>query len=75
MGATDTPMLRGLYATRGKEPSEADIAMWMTPAQQAQLLLDLFAEGPGGRTGETIGSWVGEPVVLPPRRARGDAIV
>ena len=75
MGATDTPMLRGLYATRGTEPSEAEIAMWMTPAQQAQLLLDLLAEGPEGRTGETIGSWVGEPVALPPRRARGDAIV
>jgi hypothetical protein len=47
----------------------------MTPAEQAQLLLDLLAEGPDGRTGETIGSWVGLPVGLPPRRARGEVIV
>jgi NAD(P)-dependent dehydrogenase (short-subunit alcohol dehydrogenase family) len=75
MGAVDTPMLRSLYASRGEEPADEVVATWMTPEQQAQLLLDLLAEGPEGRTGETIGSWVGEPVVLPPRRQRGEPIV
>ncbi len=75
MGAVDTPMLRSLFAHRGTEPPDDVVATWMTPVEQAQLLLDLLAEGPDGRTGETIGSWIGQPVVLPPRRARGDAIV
>ena len=75
MGGTDTPMLRGLYESRGEEPPAATVAAWMTPAQQAQLLIDVLAEGPDGRTGETIGSWIGEPVELPPRRQRGEPIV
>jgi hypothetical protein len=33
-----------------------------------QLVLDLIAEGPDGRSGETIGAWLGHPVVLPPRQ-------
>ncbi len=44
-------------------------------AQQAQLLVALLREGSDGRTGETIGSWVGEPIALPPRRGRGEDIV
>lgn len=65
MGATDTPMLRGLWP--GDPP--ADFARtWMKPEQLAQQLLDLLEEGPGGRTGENIGAWVGEPVVLGPRK-------
>jgi NAD(P)-dependent dehydrogenase (short-subunit alcohol dehydrogenase family) len=75
MGATDTPMLRALYASRGEEPPPEVVATWMTPDQQADLLLALLAEGPDGRSGETIGSWVGEPVVLPPRRTRGEPIL
>ena len=74
MGATDTPMLRALFAP-GRGPPDEVVATWMTPEQQAQLLLDLLAEGPDGRSGETIGSWVGEPIVLPPRRQRGEQIV
>ncbi len=75
MGAVDTPMLRSLFESRGEEPADEVVATWMRPEQQAQLLLELLAEGPDGRTGETIGSWVGEPVVLPPRRQRGEPIV
>lgn len=76
MGATDAPMLRNLFKLRGIDPPPAEVvATWMTPAQQAQLLVDLLAEGPDGRSGETIGSWVGEPVVLPPRRRAGEPIV
>ncbi len=75
MGGTDTPMLRGLYTSRGEEPPSEAVASWMTPAEQAQLLIDLLAEGPDGRTGETIGSWIGQPIALPPRRGRGEPIV
>lgn len=42
------------------------------PDGHARMLLDLLAEGPGGRTGETIGVRSGDPVELPPRRQRGD---
>ncbi len=66
MGATDTPMLRGLWD--GDPP--ADFARsWMRPEQIGQQLLDLLAEGPSGRTGENVGAWVGEPIVLGPRKA------
>ncbi len=66
MGATDTPMLRGLW--EGDPP--ADFARtWLRPEQIAQQLIDLLAEGPSGRTGENIGAWVAEPVVLGPRKA------
>ncbi len=76
MGATDAPMLRNLFKLRGIDPPPADVvATWMTRDQQAQLLVDLLAEGPNGRSGETIGSWVGEPIGLPPRRAAGELIV
>lgn len=65
MGATDTPMLRGLWP--GDPP--ADFARtWMRPEQIARQLIDLLAEGPDGRTGENIGAWVGEPVELGPRK-------
>jgi len=76
MGATDAPMLRNLFKQRGIDPPPADVvATWMTRDEQAQLLVDLLAEGVDGRSGETIGSWVGEPVVLSPRRAAGEPIV
>jgi NAD(P)-dependent dehydrogenase (short-subunit alcohol dehydrogenase family) len=65
MGATDTPMLRGLWD--GDPP--ADFARtWMRPEQIAGQLVALLAEGPEGRTGENIGAWVGEPVALGPRK-------
>ncbi|MCC6382046.1 MAG: SDR family oxidoreductase, partial [Dehalococcoidia bacterium] len=47
MGATDTPMLRGLFG--GNPPDEA-VQTWMRPAQIAGQLLDLLREGPEGRT-------------------------
>lgn len=65
MGATDTPMLRGLW--EGDPP--ADFARtWMKPEQIGRQLIDLLAEGPDGRTGENVGAWVGEPVALGPRK-------
>ncbi len=66
MGATDTPMLRGLWD--GDPP--ADFAKtWMQPAAIASQMIDLLSEGPDGRTGENIGAWVGVPIELGPRKA------
>jgi len=45
-----------------------------TPMPHAQVLLELLSEGPEGRTGETVGSWVSGPSALPPRRQRGENI-
>ncbi len=63
MGATDTEMLRGLL---GPDPDPEFEATWMQPAQIAQVLIDLLAEGPDGRTGDNIGLYAGHPCVLPP---------
>ena len=76
MGATDAPMLRNLFKLRGIDPPPAEVvAQWMTTAQQSQLLIDLLSEGRDGRSGEVIGSWVGHPVELPPRRRRGELMI
>jgi NAD(P)-dependent dehydrogenase (short-subunit alcohol dehydrogenase family) len=65
MGATDTPMLRGLW---NDEPPPDLVRTWLKPAEIAAQLVALIAEGPDGRTGENVGAWVGEPVVLGPRK-------
>jgi NAD(P)-dependent dehydrogenase (short-subunit alcohol dehydrogenase family) len=65
MGATDTPMLRGLWPG---EPPPGSVETWMQPADIANQLIELLAEGTEGRTGENIGAWVGEPVELGPRK-------
>jgi meso-butanediol dehydrogenase/(S,S)-butanediol dehydrogenase/diacetyl reductase len=64
MGATDTAMLRGLFADGELPPGLAENVM--QPEQIAQQLVDLLQDG---RTGENIGAWVGEEVVLPPPAA------
>jgi len=64
MGATDTPMYRGFLGDRPPAPG------MMTPAQVAAVLVELLAEGPGGRTGDSIQLWAGHPCVLPPFSAR-----
>ncbi len=63
MGATDTEMLREWI---GSEPDPDYLATWMTPEGIAQVVIDLIAEGPDGRTGDNIGLWAGHPTVLPP---------
>ncbi len=63
MGATDTDMLRGWL---GSDPDPDFVATWMQPAQVAQVLIDLLAEGPDGRTGNSIGLYAGGDCVLPP---------
>jgi len=64
MGATDTPMLRGLWPAPQEPPADF-VKTWMKPEQIANLMLDLLKDG---RTGENIGAWVGFPVELQPRR-------
>ncbi|MGI9602451.1 MAG: SDR family NAD(P)-dependent oxidoreductase [Acidimicrobiales bacterium] len=60
LGATDTPMLR-----EHAGDVDADVrATWMIPADVADLLLELLAEGPDGRTGHNLGGWVGRPLRL-----------
>lgn len=60
LGATDTPMLRDFAG----EVDEAVRASWMKPAHVCDLLLELLAEGPEGRTGHNLGCWVGRPLLL-----------
>ena len=61
MGATDTPMLRGLFPD-GHLPEDLARVV-MQPEQIAGLLIDLLRDG---RTGENVGAWAGEPVTLGP---------
>lgn len=60
LGATDTPMLRNLAVGAPEEL----IATWIKPEQVCELLLELFAEGSGGRSGHNLGCWVGRPLSL-----------
>lgn len=62
-GATDTSMLRD-FLGGAIDPDVA--ANWLRPADVAAVVLELLAEGPGGRTGDNVGLWVGHPCVLPP---------
>lgn len=64
MGATDTPMLRGAFPDGDLPPEFA--ATVLQPEQIANLVIEVMKDG---RTGENIGAWAGEPVVLPPRKA------
>ncbi|MBT7372307.1 MAG: SDR family oxidoreductase [Gammaproteobacteria bacterium] len=58
MGATDSPMLRGLFPD-GKLPPE--LGAVMQPEDIAGQMMDLINSG---RTGENIGAWVGHPVTI-----------
>ncbi len=61
MDATDSGMLRRAY---GRAPTAAEVAGWMRPRDVCGLAADLIKEGPGGRTGENIGVWVGFDITL-----------
>ena len=65
MGATDSHMLRGFH---NFDPPPEEEANWMKAEDIAQVMIELIAEGPEGRSGENLGFAVGHPVVLPPRR-------
>jgi 3-oxoacyl-[acyl-carrier protein] reductase len=60
LGATDTPMLREIAVGA----PESVIDTWIKPEQICDLLLELLAEGPEGRSGHNLGCWVGHPLSL-----------
>jgi NAD(P)-dependent dehydrogenase (short-subunit alcohol dehydrogenase family) len=59
MGATDTPMLSGLFPDN-KLPKEM-ASVVMKASDIAQQMMDLINSG---RTGENIGAWVGEEITI-----------
>ena len=65
MGATDSYMLRSFH---NFDPPPEEQAAWMKAEDIAQVMIEMIAEGPQGRTGENIGFAMGHPVVLPPPR-------
>jgi NAD(P)-dependent dehydrogenase (short-subunit alcohol dehydrogenase family) len=60
LGATDTPMLR----TFAGDAKPDVVETWMKPQQICELVMELHAEGPAGRTGHNLGCWVGLPLRL-----------
>jgi NAD(P)-dependent dehydrogenase (short-subunit alcohol dehydrogenase family) len=63
MGATDSYMLRSFH---NFDPPPEEVASWMKAEDIAQVMVDLFNEGPTGRTGENINFTMGHPVTLRP---------
>jgi NAD(P)-dependent dehydrogenase (short-subunit alcohol dehydrogenase family) len=62
MGATDTPMIRAHLERKGVAPP----ANLMKAERVAEILVELIAEGPDGRTGDSVQLWPDHPCVLPP---------
>ena len=60
MGATITPMFLSVLGDRPL-PSGT-----MQAKDVADLIVELIAEGPDGRTGDDVQVWAGHPTVLPP---------
>jgi NAD(P)-dependent dehydrogenase (short-subunit alcohol dehydrogenase family) len=63
MGATDSYMLRSFH---NFEPSEEEVASWMRAEDNAQAMIDLLKEGPGGRNAQNVNFCMGRPVKLEP---------
>jgi hypothetical protein len=63
MGATDTAMLRSLFAPDGPPPET--VARWKRPEQLGAFLVELLEEGTGGRTGWNLPIWVDDPIMMP----------
>lgn len=59
MGATDTPMLRGLFEDGELPPGLRETVMQAKDI--AQQMIDIMASG---RTGENFGAWVGEEITI-----------
>jgi 3-oxoacyl-[acyl-carrier protein] reductase len=61
MGATETPMMLRHLESKGVPPP----ANLMKADRVAEILVELLAEGPGGRTGDSVQLWSDHPCVLP----------
>lgn len=59
MGATDTPMLRGLFPDNELPPEMKKVVM--QDSDIAQQMMDIINSG---RSGENFGAWVGEKISL-----------
>jgi 3-oxoacyl-[acyl-carrier protein] reductase len=62
MGATETPMILAHLKRKGV-PRPANL---MSAERIAQILVELIAEGPEGRSGDSVQVWPDHPCVLPP---------
>jgi 3-oxoacyl-[acyl-carrier protein] reductase len=62
MGATDTPMIRAHLERKGV-PAPPNL---MKTERVAEILVELIAEGPDGRTADSVQLWPDHPCVLPP---------
>jgi len=62
MGATETPMMLRHLERKGVPPP----ANLMKGERVAEILVELLAEGPDGRTGDSVQLWSDHPCVLPP---------
>ena len=60
MGATVTPMFMKVLGDRPLPPGT------MQAPEVAEVVLQLIAEGPQGRTGDDVQVWAGHGAVLPP---------
>ena len=61
MGATDSYMLRSFHDF---DPPQEEIDQWMRAEDNAQALIDLLSEGPGGRNAQNQNFCMGRPVKL-----------
>jgi NAD(P)-dependent dehydrogenase (short-subunit alcohol dehydrogenase family) len=62
MGATETPMILAHLERKGA-PRPPNL---MRAERVAEILVELIAEGPDGRSGDSIQLWPDHPCVLPP---------
>jgi NAD(P)-dependent dehydrogenase (short-subunit alcohol dehydrogenase family) len=67
MGATETPMILAHLERKGV-PRPSNL---MSAARVAHVLVDLIAEGPDGRSGDSVQLWPDHPCVLPPVSLEG----
>lgn len=63
MGATDSYMLRSFHDFA---PSKEEVDSWMRAEDNAQAMIDMLKEGPGGRNAQNVNFCTGRPVKLEP---------
>ena len=65
MGATDSPMQRAHVGLGPDDDLPLELAgAWLDPAEVGRVLVELVAEGPGGRSGDSVAVWPHHPVLL-----------
>lgn len=73
MGATDSPMQRAHVGLTADDELPPDLAAtWLDPAEVGRILVELVAEGPRGRSGDSVAVWPHHPVRLRPPAAALD---